>query len=320
MTEVERRYLRLLRLYPAAYRRARGAEMLAVLMDSTPPDRHRPAWREVRGLIIGALRVRAGAQGRRTAGQSWRVSLRTAALILLIQAAGDTLWQMMFHSDGGTPLPAQVAVSLTIAAVCVVAVVTVLRGAHLVAAVLTVGAFLLQMAGPQIVLHFSPPFITYLSPSWQLPLVVLLLIPLIGRGIVVAPKALNWMLLVPVLSVALNAYGTLAQDPSFQTGSRAVWQTLAIAAILWSVVDERVAMTVGLAFFNVVVNRALLGLPLMDDWWMWLGMLGDRSVWLYLVGDWSTWRWTLVDVGILAILPMLDIVVGATVAVRRARI
>jgi hypothetical protein len=87
--------------------------------------------------------------------------------------------------------------------------------------------------------------------------VVLLLIPLIGRGIVVAPKALNLMLLLPVVSVALNAYGTLAQDPSFQTGSRTVWQVLAVAAVLWSVVDKRVAMTLGLAFFNVVVNRAL---------------------------------------------------------------
>jgi hypothetical protein len=141
--------------------------------------------------------------------------------------------------------------------------------------------------------------------------VVVLLIPLIGRGTVVAPKALNLMLFVPVVSVALNAYGTLSQEPSFQTGSRAVWQTLAVAAILWSVVDERVAMAFGLAFFNVVVNRALLDLPLAwTDWSMWHGMLGD----------WSTWRWTLIDMGILAIMPILDIAVGATVAVRRARI
>jgi hypothetical protein len=311
MTELERRYLRLLRLYPAAYRRARGAEMLAVLMDSAPPDRRRPQWREVRGLIIGALRVRAGAQGRRTAGQSWRVALRTAALILLIQAAGDTLWQMMFNPDGESLPIARVAVSLTIAALCVLAVVAVVRGAYLVAAVVTAGAFVLQMVAPEIVLHFSPPFITYLSPSWQLALVVVLLIPLIGRGTVVVPKALNLMLLVPVVSVALNAYGTLAQDPSFQTGSRTVWQTLAVAAILWSVVDERVAMALGLAFFNVVVNRALLDLPpVWHDWSMWMGMLGD----------WSMSRWTLIDMGILAILPMLNIAVGATLAVRRARI
>jgi hypothetical protein len=305
MTELERRYASLMRLYPPAYRRARGAEMLAVLMDSAPPDRRRPEWREVRGLILGALRVRAGAQGRRTAGQSWRVSLRTAALMLLTQTAGDTVWQMMFNPDGESLPIARIAVSLTIAAVCVLAIAAVFRGAYLVASVVTTAAFVLQMVTPQL----APSNITYLAPSWQLPLVVVLLIPLIGRGTVVAPKVLNLMLLVPVVSVALNAYGTLTQDPSFQTGSRAVWQTLAVAAILWSVVDERVALTFGLAFFNVVVNRAMAGKS--PD-------LGDWSMWHTLVGDWSLWSWT--DVGILAILPILDIAVGATVAARRTRI
>ena len=300
MTELERRYARLLRLYPPAYRRARGAEMLAVLMDAAPPDRRRPQWREVRGLILGALRVRAGAQGRRTAGQSWRVSLRTAALILLIQAAGDALWQM-FHPGAERLAIAQVAVRLTVAAVCVLAIGAVLRGAHLVATVVTAGAFVVQMATPQLLLHVAGPSFPYLSPSWQLPLVVVLLIPLVGRGRVVAPKALNLLLLVPVVSVALNAYGTLTRDPAFQTGSRAVWQILAVAAILWSVVDERVAMAVGLALLHVVVDRALFDLT-------------------PLLGNWSTWRWTLIDMGVLAILPILDIAVGAAVAVRRARI
>ena len=320
MSDLERRYTRLLRLYPAAYRRARGAEMLAVLMDSTPPNRHRPPWREVGGLIVGALQVRAGAQGHRTIGHSWRVALRTAALILLIQAAGDALWQIMFNPDGQSLSPVRAAVNLTIAAVCVLAIVAVVRGVYLVAAIVTAGAFVLQAAAPAIVLHFSSGFIRYLSPSWHLAFTVVLLLPLVGRGTVVAPKALNLMLLVPVVSVVLNAYGTLTGDPSFQTGSRAVWQTLAVAAILWSIVDERVAMTLGLAFFNVVVNHVLLRLPPVNDWSTWLALLGDGAMWRDVAGDWSTWRWTLLDAGILAILPILDIAVGATVAVRRARI
>ncbi|MEU7904438.1 hypothetical protein [Actinoplanes sp. NPDC049118] len=310
MTELERRYASLLRLYPAAYRRARGAEMLGVLMDSAPQDRRRPEWREVRELILGAIRVRAGAQGRRTPGQSWRVALRTAALILLTQTAGDTLWRMMFDPNGESPPIVWVAASLTVAAACVLAIVAVFRGAYLAAAVVTAGAFVLQMAAPQLVTLSTPSF-TYLSPLWQLPLVVLLLIPLIGRGTVVAPRALNLMLLVPVVSVALDAYGTLAQDPAFQAGSRAVWQGLAVAAILWSVVDERVAMAFGLAFLNVVVNRAMLDVSLGLDVW---------SISSPTLGDWSTARWTLIDMGILAILPILDIAVGATVAVRRTRI
>ena len=135
MTELERRYAGLLRLYPAAYRRARGAEMLAVLMDSAPADRSRPEWREVRGLVLGALRVRAGAHGHRTAGQSWRVALRIAAVMLLIKAGGDAVWQVSFNP---------VAVRLAVAAACVVAMVAVFRGAYLAATVVTTGAFVLD--------------------------------------------------------------------------------------------------------------------------------------------------------------------------------
>jgi hypothetical protein len=238
------------------------------------------------------------------------VSLRTAALILLIQTAGDTLWQMMYAPAGEPPPIAWAAASLTIAAACVLAIAAVFGGAYLVAVVATGGAFVIQTVAPQFVLYFSSSSFSYLSPAWQLPLVLMLLIPLIGRGRVVAPRALNLMLLVPVASVALYAYGTLTQDPSFQTGSRAVWQTLAVAAVLWSVVDERVALTLGLAYCSVVVNHALSDLPLvLDNWSAWPAM-----------PDWSMWRWRLIDMGILAILPVLDIAVGATVAARRARI
>ncbi|MFE9658198.1 hypothetical protein [Micromonospora sp. NPDC006431] len=283
MSELERRYAALLRLYPEWYRRSRGAEMLAVLMDSAPPDRRRPEWRETRGLILGALRVRAGAHGHRTAGQSWRVSLRIAALMLLIQAVGDVLWQMARNP---------VAVSLAVVAACVLAMVAVARGAYLAATVVTAGAFVLDAVARQTLYAWSS--------SWPLPLAVVLLIPLIGRGTIVVPRALHVLLLVPVVSAALMGYGTITQDPSFQTGSRAVWQSLAVAAILWSVIDERVTMSFGLAFLYVVVSRAMADQVALDDW--------------------SLGYWTLIDMGTLAILPVLDIAVGATVAVRRTRI
>lgn len=217
----------------------------------------------------------------------------------------------MYDPDGVGLSIARFATGLTLAATCVVAIVAVLRAAYLAAAVVTAGAFVLQTVAPDIVWYLSTqPFTYYLSPSWQMPLVVVLLIPLIRRGPVVAPRALNLMLLVPVLSVALDAYGTITRDPSFQTGSRAVWQVLALLAIFWSVVDERVAMTFGLAFFSVVVDRATLELP------VWVG----GPIWPALDGDWSLWRATLVDMAVLAILPVLNIVVGASVAVRRAHI
>ena len=290
MTELERRYERLLRLYPAAYRQARGAEMLAVLMDAAPPDRRRPEWREVRGLVIGALRARAGADGRRTAWQSWRVALRMAALMLLLQSGADALWQIRF-------IP--VAETVAVAAAVVLATMAVLRGAYLAATLVTAGAFVVQVVTPRLVPYRSADLGYYLSPSWRLVLVVALLVPLIGRGRVVAPRALNLMLLVPVVSAMLEAHGAFTQNPLPQASSAAVWQTLAIAAVLWSVIDERVAMTFGLAFLSVAVSRAS---------------------YLTLHGTLALWAWTLLDMAVLAILPLLDIAVGATVAARRARI
>ena len=79
--------------------------MLAGLMDAAPPDR-RPEWRELRGLVIGALRARAGADGRRTVWQSWRVALPMAALMLLIETAGDTLWERTFDQGCRAVTPA----------------------------------------------------------------------------------------------------------------------------------------------------------------------------------------------------------------------
>jgi hypothetical protein len=139
MTELERRYARVLRLHPAAYRQGRGAEMLAVLMDAAPPHRHRPQWREVSGLVLGALRVHAGSHLYRSAGQSWRAALRIVALMLLVKTVGDALWHTM-----ADPARTGAVVSVRIMAGGL-AIVAVLRGADLTATVLIAGAFALNV-------------------------------------------------------------------------------------------------------------------------------------------------------------------------------
>ncbi len=57
-SRLERRYRRLLALYPARYRRVHEEEMLAVLMTAAPEGHARPGLAEAADLIIGALRVR----------------------------------------------------------------------------------------------------------------------------------------------------------------------------------------------------------------------------------------------------------------------
>ncbi|GAB3807194.1 hypothetical protein [Micromonospora zhanjiangensis] len=60
-----RRYRRWLLAYPRTYRRERGPEILATLLDTTGPDRSRPAAREVALLLRHGLGRRVAEFGRR---------------------------------------------------------------------------------------------------------------------------------------------------------------------------------------------------------------------------------------------------------------
>jgi hypothetical protein len=56
---LERRYRRLLHVYPAAYLADRGDEILGTLLDSAPPGRAVPGLRDACALVLAGLRVRA---------------------------------------------------------------------------------------------------------------------------------------------------------------------------------------------------------------------------------------------------------------------
>ncbi|MEU5940373.1 hypothetical protein ABZ807_14530 [Micromonospora sp. NPDC047548] len=58
MTELERRYLRLLRAYPADYRRARGTEIVGTYLDLAGPERRWPSSADAADLVRGGLRQR----------------------------------------------------------------------------------------------------------------------------------------------------------------------------------------------------------------------------------------------------------------------
>ncbi|MEU7895702.1 hypothetical protein AB0B45_22960 [Nonomuraea sp. NPDC049152] len=59
MTPLERRYRRLMRAYPRAYRSAHGEELLDVLLAHTDALRSRPPLKEVAGLLLNGVRERA---------------------------------------------------------------------------------------------------------------------------------------------------------------------------------------------------------------------------------------------------------------------
>ena len=66
MTPLERRCRWLLLAYPACYRRRRGEEMLATLLEASPPGGRWPSFRDARALLTGGLRVR---------GWAWSLSM-----------------------------------------------------------------------------------------------------------------------------------------------------------------------------------------------------------------------------------------------------
>ncbi|MEU4779950.1 hypothetical protein [Micromonospora sp. NPDC023633] len=63
MSELERRYHRLLRAYPADYRRARGAEIVDTYLDLAGPERRWPSPADAADLLRGGLRQRLRAAG-----------------------------------------------------------------------------------------------------------------------------------------------------------------------------------------------------------------------------------------------------------------
>jgi len=91
VTALERRCRRLLRAYPAAYRRERGEEILGTLLENTPPDRRWPSWREGRALVSGGLRVRSGLNQLLTVAANLRLATVLGLVLMLLRLAAHDL-------------------------------------------------------------------------------------------------------------------------------------------------------------------------------------------------------------------------------------
>ena len=108
MNPLERRCRRLLRAYPRWYRRQRGDEMLATLLEASQPGQRWPSARDVRALIMGGLRVRAAQDQRLTTAANLRLAAQLgAALTLLLLIAGNLtsvilIWAHVYSSNTGT--------------------------------------------------------------------------------------------------------------------------------------------------------------------------------------------------------------------------
>jgi hypothetical protein len=100
---LERRYRRLLAWYPAEHRRARGEEMIAVLLASAGPGQRRPYLADALDLIKGALQARLR-RGRYDTGDiGWRdtfavASVAVPATLAMTWIVGIVIWAFTARS------------------------------------------------------------------------------------------------------------------------------------------------------------------------------------------------------------------------------
>ena len=83
VTAFERRSRRLLRAYPAAYRRERGEEIISTLLEATPAERTWPRPRDARALIVGGVRARAAQNRHLTTADNLRIAVMVGVALYL---------------------------------------------------------------------------------------------------------------------------------------------------------------------------------------------------------------------------------------------
>ncbi|MEU8659070.1 hypothetical protein [Actinoplanes philippinensis] len=88
MTSLERRYRRLLRIYPAAHRAAYEEEMIGVLMSGAAPGRRLPGPADAFDLVRAGLTVRFGRAFHTTGGTGWRDVAAVTGLFAALLLAG----------------------------------------------------------------------------------------------------------------------------------------------------------------------------------------------------------------------------------------
>ena len=91
MSSLEGHCRLLLRAYPAAYRDARGEEIIGTLLEATPPGRSWPLLRDVRCLIAGGLRARAAQPKQFTTAVNLRVAVLAGVAAYLAFGASSVL-------------------------------------------------------------------------------------------------------------------------------------------------------------------------------------------------------------------------------------
>ena len=278
-TSLERRYRRLLRAYPAAYRRRRGDELLATLLEAAAPGQQHPTLRETLGLLGGGLSARVGLAGGCTPWTLWAEGLRLGALLLLVSLTGDAAsatWLQTNHVVFTWIFSTAAGLAVTLASAAAVAAVA--RGAFRAALVLIGVAVAAGWPG----LRYPPELWAYLTAAG--------ILAVLARRPPARPRrrAWPWLLATP-LTLVVGLYGIHFPTDRFHPQSGMILDTrtllpvavLLVAVLLWLPIDPRptIAAAVYVApMLGGYLVTAIQYPPTLTDWWNVLPPLAIATV------------------------------------------
>jgi hypothetical protein len=271
MSPLERRCMLLMRAYPAGYRRERGDEIIATLLEATPQGRGRPLARDVRALIMGGLRARAAQHRSLTTAVNLRLAVMAGVCIYLgLVAATDLNGFVTGEVDRAVPaFPSSgwpdLAAGLLMAVV--VAVAWLARRPFVIAASLAAAAAAATSYGfshdqtprylvTQLVCLAALVALTggtgHRSPAW-----------LWLTGIVVAAMVLpGWL---PALSIPYRWWNIIPLSP---------YLGVIVVAVAWAAIDARPLAAVATCLLLGLVPMTLTNLAAgIGDWFDEPGLL-----------------------------------------------
>jgi hypothetical protein len=193
MTALERNSRRLLRAYPAAYRRERGDEIIGTLLETTPDGRSWPRLRDARALIVCGLQTRAAQSRQFTTAANLRVAVMVGLALYVTVWAASFATRVIIQVAHGYGFGAWSGWQLTAWSVLSAATVVLAWTAPRIS-VLTGALAIVAGVAYYVALHIS----AIVPASFQ----ALYLIALVALGLRGPRPSLRWLWLLGVIAVA----------------------------------------------------------------------------------------------------------------------
>jgi hypothetical protein len=247
VSPLERRCRTLLLAYPRWYRRQRGDEMLATLLEASQPGQLWPSARDARALIVGGLRVRAVLEQRLTTAANLRLAAQLGAVltVLVVVVGSMTNFVMMGPRLWVYPGPGY---WLAYGLLGLAAVIAAWFAPRPVVAILAVAA---AVAGARV---YWGRDVAAIVPAALL--VILAVLVFLGERM---PRAWLWLAGAWFAANGLQALTpVLTQHYRYPPLTVVLWTILA-TVLLWALVDARPAMAVAIYIACTYVISHLLG-------------------------------------------------------------